>query len=256
MARLGTVAVFHDVTEIMRLEQIRRDFVANASHELRTPLAAISGFAETLLSNRSLSEGDRQRYIEVIDRHADRLTHLVTDLLELSRIESRKVELDVTGVDVAELSERIVEDLHEVTSEKDLIVSVERRGQPVARADAGALEQVLVNLVDNAIKYTEPGGEIVVRVEEDGDRVAVSVIDDGIGIPVEDQERIFERFYRVDKARSRELGGTGLGLAIVKHLVQSQRGTIVVESEPGRGSTFRVTLPREAGPSPQLELPT
>jgi len=246
-ARMGTVAVFHDVTALMRLEQVRRDFVANASHELRTPLTAIAGFAETLLGNRNLSEADRRSYLEVIDRHAQRLSHLVSDLLELSKIESRKVALEARAVDVAALAERLLQDYHERWAAKELQASVERRGQPVARGDAQAVEQILVNLVDNAIKYTEAGGSVVIRVEEEAGKVAVSVTDTGIGIPAADRERIFERFYRVDKARSRELGGTGLGLSIVKHLVQNQGGEISVESRPGRGSTFRFTLPRDAG---------
>ncbi len=248
---LGTVAAFHDVTDIVRLEQVRRDFVANASHELRTPLAAIGGFAETLLSNRNLGEDDQRRYLEVIDRHAERLTHLVADLLELSKVESRAVEPELAEIDVAELAGTLIEDLQGAIAEKDLVASVERRGHPVARADQGAVQQILVNLVDNAIKYTEPGGEIQVRVEEAGGYVSVEVTDDGIGVPADDRERIFERFYRVDKARSRDLGGTGLGLAIVKHLVQGQGGTIQMESEVGRGSTFRFTLPRAEGPSPE-----
>jgi len=242
--RMGTVAVFHDVTEIVRLEQVRRDFVANASHELRTPLTAISGFAETLLASQKLSREDQRAYLEVIDRHAQRLTHIVSDLLELSKIESQKVDLESVSLDVAGLAERLLADYHERFQDKDLLASVERRGDPVARADARACEQVLINLVDNAIKYTEPGGSVTVRVEAEGNEVAVSVVDTGIGIPPEDRERIFERFYRVDKARSRELGGTGLGLSIVKHLVQNQGGEISVRSTPGQGSTFRFTLPR------------
>jgi two-component system phosphate regulon sensor histidine kinase PhoR len=249
-ARMGTVAVFHDVTALMRLEQVRRDFVANASHELRTPLTAIAGFAETLLSNRNLGEADRRSYLEVIDRHAQRLSHLVSDLLELSKIESRKVPLELRAVDVAALAERLLHDYHERFAAKDLQASVERHGRPVARGDAQAIEQILVNLVDNAVKYTEAGGSVVIRIAEEAGKVAVSVSDTGIGIPAADRERIFERFYRVDKARSRELGGTGLGLSIVKHLVQNQGGEISVESEPGRGSTFRFTLPRDAGQEP------
>jgi len=244
-ARMGTVAVFHDVTEIARLEQVRRDFVANASHELRTPLTAISGFTETLLSSESLGPDDRRAYLEVIERHARRLTHLVNDLLELSKIESRQVTLEVAAIDVVPIAERLLQDYHERFEEKDLLASVAHHGPAFVRADPRALEQILVNLVDNAIKYTEPGGAVTIRVETGDEEVAVRVEDTGIGIPPEDRERIFERFYRVDKARSRELGGTGLGLAIVKHLVQGQGGEIaLVESQPGEGSVFRFTLPR------------
>jgi len=250
-ARMGTVAVFHDVTELERLEQVRRDFVANASHELRTPLTAISGFTETLLSSESLGPADRRSYLEVIDRHAQRLTHLVSDLLELSKIESRKVTLKLDAIDVVAIAERLLQDYHERFQEKDLMASVAHPGSAFVRADPRALEQILVNLVDNAIKYTEPGGTIAIRVEAEGHQVAIHVEDTGIGIPAQDRERIFERFYRVDKARSRELGGTGLGLAIVKHLVQGQGGEVaLVESRLGEGSVFRFTLPRaerEAG---------
>jgi two-component system phosphate regulon sensor histidine kinase PhoR len=244
--RMGTVAVFHDVTEIVRLEQVRRDFVANASHELRTPLTAISGFTETLL-NTELGETDRRSYLEVIERHTRRLTHLVRDLLELSKIESRNVSLEPKPVEVVALAERLLQDFHERFQEKDLLASVEHRGPVHAQADAAALEQILVNLVDNAIKYNEPGGTVTIGVTVDDDRVCVRVEDTGIGIPAEDRERIFERFYRVDKARSRELGGTGLGLAIVKHLIHGQDGSISVESTPGEGSSFRFTLPRAEG---------
>jgi two-component system phosphate regulon sensor histidine kinase PhoR len=247
-ARMGTVAVLHDVSEIERLEQVRRDFVANASHELRTPLTAITGFTETLLSSESLGDEDRRAYLEVIDRHAQRLTHLVGDLLELSKIESRKVPLEIDAIDVVGVAERLLEDYHERIAEKDLLASVEHRGAALVRADPRALEQILVNLVDNAIKYTEAGGAVTVRVEASDDVVAIHVEDTGIGIPAEDRERIFERFYRVDKARSRELGGTGLGLAIVKHLVQGQGGEIaLVETVLGEGSVFRFTLPRAEG---------
>ena len=241
---MGTVAVFHDVTELERLEQVRRDFVANASHELRTPLTAIRGFTETLLASRSLGEADRRAYLEVIERHAIRLTHLVADLLELSKIESRSVSLEPSPVDVVSLAERLLQDYHERFREKGLLASVEHRGPVHARADARALEQILVNLIDNAIQYSDEGGHVVIRAEAAEDRVVVQVEDDGIGIPAQDRDRIFERFYRVDKARSRELGGTGLGLSIVKHLVQAQGGEISVESSPGAGSRFRFSLPR------------
>ena len=243
-ARMGTVAVFHDVTEIVRLEQVRRDFVANASHELRTPLTAISGFTEMLLSSQSLDDASRRSYLEVIDRHAQRLIHLVTDLLELSTVEGRRVSLAMAEVDVGALAERLLEDYYERAQAKDILASVECRGRPIARADERALEQVFINLIDNALKYTAEGGSLVVRVEQDDERVRVSVIDDGIGIPAAARERIFERFYRVDKARSREAGGTGLGLSIVKNLVQSLGGEIAVESTLGEGSTFRFTLAR------------
>lgn len=241
--RVGTVAVFHDVTELERLESVRRDFVANASHELRTPLAAIRGFAETLLRNGDLSERDRRSYLEVIDRHAQRLGNLVGDLLELSTIESHKAPLQQQSIDVRSFARELVADWEPRIGERQLDVSVRGEGEAMAWVDPRALEQVLTNLFDNALKYTEPGGTIELGVESDGGFVCLRVRDSGIGIPQEDLSRIFERFYRVDKARSRALGGTGLGLSIVKHLVQRMGGKIRVESDLGVGSTFSVTLP-------------
>jgi two-component system phosphate regulon sensor histidine kinase PhoR len=242
-ARTGTVAVFHDVTELMRLEEVRRDFVANASHELRTPLAAIRGFAETLLESAALSPEEQKSYLEVIHRHSQRLSNLVEDLLELSTIESRSLRLEIAAVDVARTAENLIADWRLRLEERRIAAALRSEGRPLALADARALDQILGNLLDNAVKYTEPGGSIEVVVEQRSDRVRVSVADSGIGIPAEDTARIFERFYRVDRARSRALGGTGLGLSIVKHLVQSLGGEIFVRSELGRGSTFVFTLP-------------
>ncbi|MDJ0852045.1 MAG: ATP-binding protein [Myxococcota bacterium] len=240
----GTVAVFHDVTELTQLEKMRRDFVANASHELRTPLAAIRGFAETLLGTRALSEDDRRSYLEVIDRHARRLGNLVGDLLELSKVESGKIEFELGPVDTEGLLAALIRDNRARFEEKELEVTHECKGDVVAWADTAALEQVVTNLLDNAVKYTDPGGRIHVGAEGDERWVRVSVQDTGIGIPEADLGRIFERFYRVDKARSRALGGTGLGLAIVKHIVHGLGGEISVESELGRGTVFALTLPR------------
>jgi two-component system phosphate regulon sensor histidine kinase PhoR len=242
--RLGSVAVLHDVSELARLETMRREFVANASHELRTPLAAIRGFAETLLGDSELPEDQRRSYLEVIDRHARRLGTLVDDLLELSRIESGQAPLELQPVDVASVASGLLRDCEARLVERRLEADSEETGPAVAWADPQAVWQILSNLLDNAIKYTEPGGRIRIRIEGDARRVRVRVSDTGAGIPERDLARIFERFYRVDRARSRALGGTGLGLSIVKHLVQSQGGEITVESELGRGSTFTFTLPR------------
>ncbi len=242
--RLGSVVVLHDVSEVARVETMRREFVANASHELRTPLAAIRGFAETLLGDMSLSDEQRRSYIEVIDRHAKRLGTLVNDLLELSRIESGQAPLDFQPVDVAAIATGLLRDCEPRLAEKRLHADSQLVGPGVAWADPQAVWQILSNLLDNAIKYTEPGGRIHIRVHGDARRVSALVSDTGSGIPERDLARIFERFYRVDRARSRALGGTGLGLSIVKHLVQSQGGEITVESELGRGSTFRFSLPR------------
>ncbi|MGH7337590.1 MAG: sensor histidine kinase, partial [Myxococcota bacterium] len=245
--RTGTVTVFHDTTDLMRLEEVRRDFVANASHELRTPLAAMRGFAETLLESTSLSPEDQKSYLEVIHRHVQRLSSLVEDLLELSTIESRTLRLEIAPVDVARTAENLIADSRLRLEERRIAAALRADGLPLALADARALDQVLGNLLDNALKYTEPGGSIEITVEERLGRVRVSIADSGIGIPAEDTSRIFERFYRVDRARSRALGGTGLGLSIVKHLVQAMGGEISVKSELGRGSTFSFTLP-SAGP--------
>jgi two-component system phosphate regulon sensor histidine kinase PhoR len=241
--RLGTVAVFHDISELKRLEQVRRDFVANASHELRTPLAAIQGFAETLLGSPDLASADVRSYIEIIDRHARRLGNLVRDLLELSRIESREPHLERREVDVAAVAGRILADWSARFAEKQLEIRESRPAHAIAWSDPQMLEQILTNLIDNACKYTDPGGTLELGVAPEGDVVRIWVSDSGIGIPHADRDRIFERFFRVDRARSRALGGTGLGLSIVKHLVQSQGGEISVESEPGKGSTFTFTLP-------------
>jgi two-component system phosphate regulon sensor histidine kinase PhoR len=242
--RLGTVAGFDDITELTRLEQVRRDFVANASHELRTPLTAIRGFAETLRHGDRLTDEERRSYLEVIDRHSHRLSSLVDDLLELSSLESGEAQLHRSRVDPAGIARSLIRDWGPRFAEKSLRVSLDDSGSELAWADPRALEQILTNLLDNAIKYTDPGGRIDVRISGNGQRVEISVRDDGIGIPDEDRDRIFERFYRVDKARSRALGGTGLGLSIVKHLVQKLGGQISVESEVGGGSVFAFTLPR------------
>ncbi len=241
-AARGAVAVFHDMTAIRRLETVRRDFVANASHEIKTPLTAIRGFAETLLSN-DLPERDARGYLEIILRHSERLSRLVEDLLELSRLESGKFTLEPEPLDVALLVAKLCRELEPRLQERRVSVRIAAQGAPRAFADARAVEQILQNLLDNALKYSDPEREIEVRVEADGDDVRVDVADQGIGIPEADRARIFERFYRVDRGRSREQGGTGLGLSIVKHLVQANGGEVWVESTPGVGSTFSFTLP-------------
>jgi two-component system phosphate regulon sensor histidine kinase PhoR len=255
--RVGTVAVFHDVTELMRLENVRRDFVANASHELRTPLAAIRGFAETLLGNGGLAETDRRAYLEVIDRHAQRLGNIVSDLLELSKIESRKSRLTPQVLDASEVARELVQDWEPRIRDRRIHVAVHGEGDTDVWADRQALEQVLSNLLDNALKYSEAEAEVEILVRGADGRVCIQVRDTGIGIPNDDLARIFERFYRVDKARSRALGGTGLGLSIVKHLVQRMDGSVRVESALGAGSTFSVDLPAPAdAQAPPRPLPS
>jgi len=241
----GVVAVLEDRTELRRLEVVRRDFVANASHELRTPLTAIRGFAETLVEGQ-VNEAERTKYLNIILGHAHRIGSLVDDLLELARIESGKLELGRQRLDLAAVVDKVLSHLEPLFAQRNLDAARGDLEVPPVLADPRALEQVLGNLLDNAAKYTEPGGRIRVRAESAGRFVRICVEDTGIGIPEADRSRIFERFYRVDKARSRELGGTGLGLSIVRHLVESMGGRIGVESTPGKGSTFHFTLPRDS----------
>jgi two-component system phosphate regulon sensor histidine kinase PhoR len=246
-SRTGTVAVFHDITEVARLEAVRRDFVSNASHELRTPVAAIRGYAETLLDSAELAADDRDSALETIHRHAIRLSNLVADLLDLSAIEGRSLDSEPSRVDVAALADRLVSDSQQLIAEQGLELELTAPSPAWAWVRRPAVEQTLSNLLDNACSYTDSGGRIRVSVGVAGDAVTLCVADSGIGISPADQQRIFERFYRVDASRSRAVGGTGLGLSIVKHLVQSLGGRIDVESQIGRGSTFTVTLPA-AGP--------
>ncbi len=244
----GAVAVFHDVTELRRLERLRRELVANVSHELRTPLTAIRGFAE-MLREAEAPDSEHRSHLEVILRHARRLERLTDDLLALARLEGGERPLRPEPVEPAAVARRLLRDLGPLLRRHGLEARVEQRAGGAVRAfvDPGALEEVLLNLLDNAAKYTEPGGRITVRVAAADGGVAIEVEDTGIGIPASDLPRIFERFYRVDKGRSRERGGTGLGLSIVKHLVKAMGGEIAVSSRPGGGTTFRITLPGAPG---------
>jgi len=244
--RVGTVAVFHDVSELRRLDRVRRDFIANASHELRTPLTAIQGFADTLRGG-SLSHDELRPYLDVILRNSQRMANLIGDLLALSRIEGGRSALEKVSVDLPRLTRTLLADFQPRLAEAHLEATLEAEHEPIhCLGDRQAIEQILSNLVSNAIRYTNPGGRIDVRVRAHPDAVELEVADTGIGIPAAEQQRIFERFYRVDAARSRALGSTGLGLSIVKHLVKAMGGEIHVESEVGVGSRFRVSLPRGA----------
>lgn len=232
----GAVGVFHDVTELKRMDQVRIDFVANVSHELRTPLTSIKGYAETLKHDLDGNENAR-RFLETIERNADRLIALVRDLLSLSSLESGGSKLAKEEIDLAELTVRAQQQLEPVRAEKhiQLVVRVET---PLLWADPKRLEQVLFNLLENAFKYVPANGRVDVLWDREDDEVRLHVADNGPGIPAEHHARIFERFYRVDSARTREQGGTGLGLAIVKHIVQRHGGKIRVQGGPGAGTEF------------------
>jgi two-component system phosphate regulon sensor histidine kinase PhoR len=242
---LGAIAVFHDITRLKRLEKIRQDFVANVSHELRTPLTTIKGYAETLLDG-ALKEDVAFQFVQVIDRHADRLTKIVEDLLTLSKIESKEFSLKPERLLISELIDGALDIIKEEAGKKGVSISwSESIPSSFIFGDRKGLEQVLINLLDNAIKYGREGGNIKISVDENPNaEIQISVLDDGIGIPKEDLPRIFERFYRVDKGRSKELGGTGLGLSIVKHIVQAHGGRVWAESDLGKGSSFYFTLPK------------
>lgn len=240
----GALAVFHDVTRLKELEKIRQDFVANVSHELRTPLTTIKAYAETLLDN-PLKEEVASRFVSVIKKHADRLSKIVEDLLLLSKIEARGFQIEREILPVDDLIRDAFDLVKEQADRKKIVLSTGRLSPHLAvEADRNYIEQVLINLLDNAIKYAPEGGTILLSVTEKETEIEFSVRDNGIGIPKEDLPRIFERFYRVDKGRSQEQKGTGLGLSIVKHIVQGHGGKVWAESEIGKGSTFYFTLPQ------------
>ncbi len=241
----GAMAILHDITDLERLERVRKDFVANVSHELRTPLTAIRGYAETLLDGALEDPQNRRKFVEIIQSHAIRLNNIASDLLALSELESGKAQAEPGRLSVLatiQAAARTVEseaELRGVHLHFGPVEDVEVLGNRIR------LEQAFVNLLDNAIKFNRPGGEVRVEAARvTGGAVRVTVADNGIGIPSEDLPRIFERFYRVDKARSWEVGGTGLGLSIVKHVVEQMHGTISVESQLGKGSRFTVLLPQ------------
>ncbi len=240
----GAVLVLYDISELRRLERVRRDFVANVSHEFKTPLTAIQGFAETLLGGALDDPENRSRFLEIILGHARRLARLTDDLLKLSQIEAESLELDFRPVPVSELVSGCLDTARFRAEQKKLTLGVECPSDlPRALGDRGRLTEVLQNLLDNAIQYTPDGGRITVRARAEDHGIIFSVSDTGIGIPRTDQERIFERFYRVDAARSREVGGTGLGLCIAKHIVEAHGGRIWVESTVGQGSDFYFSVP-------------
>jgi two-component system phosphate regulon sensor histidine kinase PhoR len=243
--RQGIVAVFHDISDLKKAENMRRDFVANVSHELRTPVTIIKGYAETLLDGALETDPARaKRFVEIISSHSERLTNLINDILTLSSLESKEALLELNPIDVSGTIAKACMLLQERAVQKNIAIVNESVGSALPRvmADQGRLEQVVVNLLENAIKYTSDGGSVRLFTEDDDAYIRVSLADSGIGIPFKDLPRIFERFYRVDEARTREQGGTGLGLAIVKHIVQLHGGNVSVTSLPGQGSVFSFTL--------------
>lgn len=240
----GVVVLFHDVTRLREADEIRRDFVANVSHELRTPLSILRGYIETLLDSPATSRDELKRILGVMERHSKRLALLVDDLLTLAEMESSDARLTLSNVRIDDLFLTVSRDWEKRIAEKQLKIAVNLMpGVSMIRADETRLQEILYNLLDNAVKYSSPGDEIRLSAEQNGEFVILNVSDTGIGIGKEDLPRIFERFYRVDKARSRELGGTGLGLAIVKHIAQLHGGKVEAESELENGTTIRVYLP-------------
>lgn len=251
---LGYILVFHDVTELKRLETVRADFVANVSHELRTPLTAIRGYAETLLQSPPADPKDAEQFLSIIYRHSERLGRLIDDLLALSDLEAGKVQISKEKLQATELIGRVLEIFQDQARRKEVTLSQKVQPDlPPIVGDSDRLQQLLINLVDNAVKYTPSGGQVQVSASlaSSGNHrpsmVEIVVADTGCGIPAKDLPRLTERFYRVDKARSRELGGTGLGLAIVKHIVQAHRGQLKIDSQVQKGTTVRVALPAENG---------
>jgi two-component system phosphate regulon sensor histidine kinase PhoR len=240
----GAVLVLHDITDLRKLERVRRDFVANVSHEFRTPLTAIQGFAETLLAGAMDDPQNRGRFLEIIVEHSRRLARLTEDLLMLSKMDADRLDFETRRIPVGPFIESCMETAQPRARDKDLRLSVNQPTKiPDIAGDRRRLTEVLQNLLDNAIQYTPAGGQIMVSAEVSGSEVVFTVLDTGIGIPQAEQPRIFERFYRVDVARSREVGGTGLGLAISKHLVEGHGGRIWVESEIGQGAQFHFSVP-------------
>lgn len=246
--RTGVVTVLHDVTSLKKADRIRRDFVANASHELRTPLTAIRGFAETLLDGALKDPEASHRFVSSILRHTLRLQRLAEDLTVLARAESPQHDYERVRTDLRKVCRESVSSLEAFARSRQVRIRLDMPSEPVElELSPRALEHVLINLIENAIKYSPSGAEVLVTLRVAEEHVVLEVRDWGIGIPAEHHERIFERFYRVDAGRARNEGGTGLGLAIARHLVERMGGTIEVESEPGEGSTFRVSLSSTAG---------
>lgn len=241
----GVIIVLHDITDIRRLEKMRSDFVANVSHELKTPVTSVKGFSETLLSGEVKDEATGRQFLKIIHDESQRLDRLIRDLLNLSKIERKEIPLNIDRVDIAELIHETAVTLEGPAEQKQTQLVLPGEDRPVMlEADRDRLRQIILNLIANGINYTPEGGTVRVSLRENLYEVRLIIADNGIGIPEESLDRIFERFYRVDKARSRHSGGTGLGLAIVKHLIESHRGQIEIESTEGEGTTITVILPK------------
>ncbi|XKH50876.1 PAS domain S-box protein [Chryseomicrobium palamuruense] len=240
---LGMVIVIHDITELKHLEKVRQDFVANVSHELKTPVTSIKGFTETLLYGAYQKEETLLEFLEIIKLESDRLQLLIDDLLDLSKMEQQEFEMRKTAVSVQTLFERALQITRQSAEAKEIHLLIEGDDSLLVKGDENRLLQIVVNLVSNAITYSSPGTAITLRSDKHQQYGILIIQDEGIGMGPEELPRIFERFYRVDKARSRNSGGTGLGLAIVKHLVEAHNGKIEVESEVGKGTTFKVYIP-------------
>ncbi|EAC3007373.1 PAS domain-containing protein [Listeria monocytogenes] len=244
----GIILLLHDITQIRHLENVRSEFVTNVSHELKTPVTALKGFAETLLDGAMYDEVLLKKFLTIIKEESDRLHRLIMDILALSRIEQNPVAENVELVDVDEVIEQSARTIFEMATEKNIRVTIPEKtsASVMIETDRDKLQQIVINLLSNAINYTPVDGKVEVKLIEQEAEVIIEVTDNGIGFPAKDIDRVFERFYRVDKARSRHSGGTGLGLSIVKHLVENCGGRIEVESQEEVGSTFRVTLPKKA----------
>lgn len=241
----GAVLVFHDITELRHLEEVRKDFVANVSHELRTPMSNIKGYSETLVDGALDDKENAMKFLKIINNESIRMAKLIDDILDMSKIESGSVKLKLQPLQIKSVVAEVVEVVENLVKSKTItLIDKIPENLPNVFADEAKISQVLLNLLDNAIKYNKPDGEVVISAKEINDCIQIDVTDNGIGILETDSERIFERFYRADKARSRKIGGTGLGLSIVKHIVQAHKGTVFVKSVFGKGSTFSFTLPK------------
>jgi two-component system phosphate regulon sensor histidine kinase PhoR len=251
----GAVVVFHDITRIKQLEMIRSEFVANVSHELRTPLSIFRGYLETLTEHRDLPREEFDRILEAMARHSNRLNALVEDLLILTRLEARQIESEFTTIEIDAFFQQIVQDWKKRKDSGDVTIEIEAsENLPPLEVDTLRFEQVILNLLENSVAYSNPPRRVVLSAALHGGQMELRVTDNGMGIPPRDLPHIFERFYRVDKGRSRVSGGTGLGLSIVKHIMQSHQGSVYAESEQGKGTTIVLRLPLHQGEPPETAI--